>query len=85
MCNCQGWCRDWRETKGFTYPASNHAPGCEDYKFEPFVRVEYDGTFCVMEPHEAEAMVADGGGEYTTSDIQLTRDQFNNMKDFEGF
>lgn len=55
------------------------------YDWEPFVRVEHDGSFCIMEPHEAQAMVAEPGGEYITSDIELTRDQFENMKDFEGF
>lgn len=87
MCNCKEWCRDWRETEGGKYPKSDHAPGCEDYKTERFVRVEYDGTACVMEPAEAQAMVDDAGEgiAYILSDVFLTRDQFDRMGEFAGF
>jgi hypothetical protein len=84
MCNCQTWARV--PTGNFNYPQPNHHPDCEDYKLEPFVRIEHcDGGHCVMEPREAAGFVADGGGEYTTTDIRLTRDQFDKIKDFEGF
>ena len=85
MCNCKTWCRDWRETLGGKYPASEHAPGCEDYKPAEYSRVEFDGTACVMESKEAAAMVADSDSEYTVTPVMLTRDQFERMGEFAGF
>lgn len=85
MCNCMTWCRDWQETKGGKYPPADHAPGCEDYKTERFSRVEYDGTACVMEPAEADAMVAESDEQYTVTPVFLTRDQFERMGEFHGF
>lgn len=85
MCNCKDWCRDWQETKGGKYPAADHAPGCEDYKTERFARVEHEGTACVMEPAEAEAMVAESDEQYTVTPVFLTRDQFERMGEFNGF
>ena len=85
MCDCKTWCRDWQETKGGKYPPADHAPGCEDYKTERFVRLENDGTACTMEPAEAEAMIADSDCEYTVTYVFLTRDQFERMGEFHGF
>lgn len=85
MCDCKNWCRDWHETKGGKYPPADHAPGCEDYKTERFLRVEHDGTACVMEPAEAEAMVAESDEQYTVTPVFLTRDQFERMGEFSGF
>jgi hypothetical protein len=73
------------DDNGGKYPISNHAPGCEDFKQEPFTRLEYDGTACVMEPHEAGAMLADSDEEYIVSTVMLTRDQFERMPEFQGF
>lgn len=85
MCDCKNWCRDWQETKGGKYPPADHAPGCEDYKTERFVRLEHDGAACIVEPAEAEAMVADSDREYTVTPVFLTRDQFERMGEFHGF
>ena len=85
MCNCKDWCRDWQETKSGKYPAADHAPGCEDYKTERFALVEHDGTACVMETAEAEAMVAESDEQYTVTPVFLTRDQFERMGEFHGF
>lgn len=84
-CNCRSWCRTWSETLGFRFPKSNHAPGCNLYKLEEFAALEHDGTRCIMEPHEAAAIVAESPGEYTVSTVLLTRDQFEAMPEFEGF
>lgn len=85
MCNCKTWCRDWSETMGGKYPKSEHAPGCEDYKTEPFVRLEFDGSSCTMEPADAEVMISVSDVEYKQSTVMLTRDQFENMEEFSGF
>lgn len=88
MCICKenNWCRDWRETQYGKYPCSEHAPGCDEYKQEEFAVLEYDGTRCVMEPHEAKAILAEEGEEdYTISTVMLTRDQFERMPEFQGF
>lgn len=85
MCNCQSWCRDWRETEGGKWPKSDHAPGCEDYKPVEFSRVEFDGAYCIMEPAEAKQMLDDGDYEYTITPVMLTRDQFERIPEFQGF
>lgn len=87
MCNCQTWARlPERGTHGGKYPPPEHHPDCEDFKVEEFTRIEYDGTACVMEPHEAAAMIADDGETgYVVSPVMLTRDQFNNLGEFAGW
>lgn len=85
MCNCKNWCRDWRETQGGKYPKSEHAPGCEDYKPVEHARVEFDGTYCVMELAEAKQMAEDSDYEYTITPVMLTRDQFERIPEFQGF
>lgn len=70
---------------GREYPASTHFPDCDDYKPERFIRVQLDGSSCVMEPNEAEAMERDSEENYKLSDVFLTRDQFNAIPEFAGF
>jgi hypothetical protein len=81
MCNCQTWCRIPINTK---YPQPLHHQDCEDYKLERFVRVVYDGTPCVVEPGDVEALIGASEG-YEISDVMLTRDQFERMPEFDGF
>lgn len=64
---------------------SKHHPNCEDFKLESFTRLEFDGTVCVMEPSEAEAMLAESDEQYAVSTVMLTRDQFERMPEFNGF
>ena len=87
MCNCLNHRRLWEETQDGKYPASDHAPSCEDFKTERFVRVGYDGTWCVMEPGEAFQMIEDSEQpeDYEVEYISLTRDQFEKLADFTGF
>ena len=85
MCNCKNWCRNWSETHAGKYPKSEHSPGCEDYKTEKFSRVEHDGAACVMEQHDAAAMLAESEDEYMVETVILTRDQFERMGEFAGF
>ena len=85
MCNCMSWCRIPDEENGGKYPMSNHHPNCEDFKQEAFTRVELDGTTCVMDPMEAEYMISDSEEQYAVSTVFLTRDQFERLREFEGF
>lgn len=91
MCNCLTMVRiPDIETENGKYPIPVHAPACEDFKQEEFTRLEYDGTICIMEPHEAKAMIADeycseDGVVYDESTVLLTRDQFENLSEFHGF
>ncbi len=85
MCNCKDWCRVPTDENGGKYPFSNHHPRCEDFHPEPFTRLEHDGTVCVMEPHEAEAMLVESDEQYTVSTVMLTRDQFERLGEFAGF
>lgn len=81
MCNCGAWARVPKDN----FPPSDHHPDCKDFKQEPFTRLEYDGSACVMEPKEAEAMLAESEEQYTVSTVMLTREQFERMDDFHGF
>ena len=85
MCNCMTWCRVPTDENGRKYPMSEHALGCEDFRQEPFTRLEFDGTACVMEPREADAILAESEEQYTVSTVLLTRDQFERMPEFNGF
>ena len=84
MCKCieNNWCRTWEETHGGKYPCSEHAPGCDKYKPETFVRICYDGTCIIVEENERDFF-----GIYGTTfeEIQLTRDQFDKIPEFQGF
>lgn len=73
------------ENKGKAFPLSEHHPNCNEYKLEAFAKVTHDGTTCIMEIHEAVAMVAESEEHYKLCNILLTRDQFENLKEFTGF
>jgi hypothetical protein len=86
MCNCGTWARlPHQGTHDYKYPPPDHHPDCEDFKTERFLRVEYDGSWCVMEPMEASDLIGSGNGEYTTEQVFLTRDQFEKLPEFAGF
>ena len=85
MCNCKNMVRTGEETHGGKYPPSEHAHGCVDFRQVEFLRVEHDGSFCIMEPGDAEDMMADGDTEYNVSAVLLTQDQFEKLPEFQGF
>ena len=58
MCNCQTMARDLSETMGGKYPASLHAPLCEDYQQVPFTRIGVDGSGCIVPESVAAAVIA---------------------------
>ena len=57
----------------------------EGLRKEAFTVVKHNGASCVMEPIEAEAMLAESDEQYTISTVMLTRDEFERMPDFQGF
>lgn len=83
--------RYWEETralKGLT--ASDHAPDCENYKTEKFFRVRISGEpgpSCILETQEeVDALVeANQEEEYDISEIEMTRDRFERLGEFDGF
>ena len=86
MCNCIAVCRlPDIETNNGQWTMPRHAPMCEDYKIERFVRLIYDGNWCVMTPDDAADTIADSNDEYQIEDVFLTPDQFDALPEFSGF
>lgn len=85
-CNCITMCRvPDAETLGGRYPIPKHAPRCNEFKQEEFTRLECPHGSFIVEPNEAQALLDDADEEYTVSTVMLTRDQFDNIKEFTGF
>ena len=85
MCNCQTWRRIPQQgTHGGKYSPPDHHPDCEDYKTERFLRVVYDGTYCLIEPGDLTDLMGDEGG-YEVEEVFITRDQFDRVPEFQGF
>lgn len=81
-CECFGW-----ERISDDLPPSEHHPRCQHYAPERFVRLTYDGVRCILEPRDAEAVIADGDEphQYTVEDVWMSREQFDRLPEFEGF
>ena len=86
---CANHARTWGETYSGSYPASNHSPWCRNFKQEPFFRVVASGTggpACILATQAEVDDLCDGAPEeYDVTVIQLTRDQFERLGEFEGF
>jgi len=88
---CMNHCRDWSETSGGKYSPSKHAPSCENYKTEKFAKLMYLnlGSFICEVSQIDQYREVDKDGETNhaiqVKDIYLTRDQFDNLQDFQGF
>jgi hypothetical protein len=56
-------------------------------KRETFVRIELDGSWCIVERIEAWSFMGptEPGEAYTITEVHMTRRQFDNLPDFEGF
>ena len=90
MCNCMTMC--WEPdviTENGRWPLPKYHPNCEDYKAEKFIVFISDGIRCVVTPDDAEDMIKDtdnGGIEtYQVEEVFISQDQFDNLKEFEGF
>ena len=85
---CVNHCRDWREMIG-GYPASNHSPSCLNYKTESFFKITRRGEkypFLVLESKEQiKQWFGERLEKYDIVKIELTRDQYEKMGEFEGF
>lgn len=53
-------------------------------RLETFYRVELDGSWCIVEPHEV-ATFTEGPDRYTIECVEMTRRQFESLPEFEGF
>ena len=85
MCNCITMLRlPDIETQDGKYPMPKHAPRCEDFKQEDFSVITINGSSCIVENHDVQGIVL-SEDEYVVSAIKLTRDQFDNLKEFSGF
>lgn len=88
-CICRSFCRSdlgGQVINGRRYPGPNHADGCPAQVRERFVRVEYQGHSCVIEPRDVDAMKEDlWADDYSFTNVMLTRDQFERMDEFQGF
>ena len=88
-CICRLWCRSdlgGVMIDGRRYPGPEHADGCPAQVRERFVRVEFSGHSCVIEPRDVPAMREDlCADQYTFTDVMLTREQFERMDEFQGF
>lgn len=50
-----------------------------------YMRVSHDGSSCVMEMNEAEALLKDAPGVYTSEEVCMTPAQFEKLPDFGGW
>ena len=91
MCNCQTMCRvPDVETENGRWPMPLHAPNCEDFKTEQYVRVGFDGSWCIMTAddeadYRKDVNLYGDPDEYKYEYIYLTNDQFNSLPEFAGF
>ena len=85
---CANFCRDWHETAG-GLPASEHSPACPNYKTETFysvAQIDSPLTRCIVATiEEARNIAICDPAKYVIKPIEMTRDQFDNMPEFEGF
>ena len=85
---CIDHCRLWTECVG-GLTASDHAPTCEHYKTEKFIRIVPKGERgpALIVETQAEADDTMGGcpEEYDVSEVEMTRDQFSRLGEFNGF
>ncbi len=91
MCNCIGMCRTFDESPSGFAPSLHH-PKCEDYKLIKCAQIHVNGSGSVIvEMHEAQEFIdieIENGGDkedYSISPIFITRDQLENLSEFDGF
>lgn len=89
MCNCTSMVRTWDETHDGKYPASQHAPPCEDFQLIEFSRFIVDGAALVDSTENIKEVAKSFDdafdGEYKIEQVMLTQDQFDNMPEFAGW
>lgn len=87
---CMNHCRDWRETIG-GYPVSNHSPSCPNYVTKDFIKIVpkgQSGPYLILKDQkEVDDFINNGESkdDYDITNIKLTEDQFQNLREFDGF
>ena len=90
MCNCSTMRRiPDVETENGRWPVPRHAPKCEDFKQQRYIRLfdsEGNGFIDTVE-NQCPFMASDEfkETELRQEDVYLTEDQFNNLPTFKGF
>ena len=85
MGNCLQMARDLSETCGGKFPASDHAPGCEDFKQLEFSRIETEAGSCILFPYSVDEFLSNLDGDFTVTGVMLTQDQFDKLPEVDGF
>lgn len=50
-----------------------------------YTKVSHDGSSCIMEPREAEALMRDAPGVYTAEEVQMEPSRFEQLPEFWGW
>lgn len=50
-----------------------------------YMRISHDGSSCIMETHEAEALLKDAPGVYGAEEVRMSQAQFEKLPDFAGW
>lgn len=94
MCECIGMARTFDELAGLhkSIPPSVHHPRCEHYKTSSYAVISYGGQGgLITAPNMVEEFIKDevssgnDADDYTVTEINLTKDQFENLPEFSGF
>ena len=81
---CSHHARTWEETQRGLLPPSEHSPGCTHYKRERFAALDWEGAVCFTECGEHDECLGDPDERPTISEIWMTRDQFERLREFQG-
>jgi len=85
MCNCVNMRRTWEETQGGRFPKSNHSPACEDYETKRYICLhDGDGRSFIDTVENQYVFMSNNEGNWLQTDIYITDDQFEKMKEYQG-
>jgi len=77
------------ETENGRWPMPIHAPKCEDFKTERYIRLfDDDGNSFIdtaNKMYEFMSSMEFEVGNFKQEDVCLTTDQFNNLEELQGF
>lgn len=85
-CNCRTMVRiPDVETDDGKYPMPDHHRNCNIYKLERFVKISTDKVSFIVEPAQVQEITNNIDSKFVLTDVFLTQDQFDNLKEFSGF
>jgi len=73
------------ETDDGKYPMPDHHRNCNIYKLERFVKISTDKVSFIVEPAQVQEITNNIDSKFVLTDVFLTQDQFDNLKEFSGF